>query len=122
MSFRLLVFLLFFTILSSGCAEFKDIARSSSRGHEHESERKTRISVARTASTDMLASLRPTHPRLMMTHEDFERVRDISSGKDELASAWQRRLRARAEKYLDDPPVAFAHPLISASREAFIRI
>src|SRR6476659_1857469 len=52
----------------------------------------------------ILKGLRPNHPRLMVTADQFEQIKEIVK-TDELAGHFQKKLLADAEKMLSAPPV-----------------
>jgi len=69
-------------------------------------------------------ALRPQHPRLMMTAEDFARVKQIAR-TDPLAATWEKLLLAEAEKMLKSKPVAhvlIGPRLLDKSRTALQRV
>src|SRR4051794_16299678 len=105
--FQKLLCSLLITCLVSGCAVAKAIGiRPDHSGFREPTAR------SRQVGNQTIASLRKEHPRLMLTRDDFDRVRERCNGKDELATSWAKKLHARAERYLDDPPVKYAHPLL----------
>jgi len=72
----------------------------------------------------LLQSLRPSHPRLLATASEVERVRQMIHSEP-LARAWYAALRARAEKMLDEPPVTYqliGPRLLTQSRRCLERV
>jgi hypothetical protein len=76
------------------------------------------------AEADVLASLRPEHPRLFARDEDWARLRKACKS-DPLVRAWHEQLRKVARKVLDEPPVRHqlkGPRLLDQSRAALRRI
>src|SRR5262249_48324888 len=65
--------------------------------------------TAAPSSQPLLHSLRPSHPRLLMTASELERVRQMINSEP-LAPAGYPHLRKKAQKRLEEPPVEY--PLI----------
>ena len=53
---------------------------------------------------DVLKNLRPKHPRLLVTEQQFERLKEVVA-TDPIARVWHRTLQVEADKMLDMPPV-----------------
>src|SRR6476661_3188123 len=56
------------------------------------------------AKSDVLATLRPAHPRLLVRDSDLAAVKDAIA-KDPLAKRWHEQLKADAEKMLTAKPI-----------------
>ncbi|MCB9497730.1 MAG: heparinase II/III family protein [Fibrobacteria bacterium] len=78
-------------------------------------------------SADVLAGLKPQHPRILASAEDFERTRAWIAS-DSLASKVHASLVRKAERILAEPPLEYTldptpqQRLLSVSREALARI
>ena len=75
-------------------------------------------------SKPLLHSLRPSHPRLIATESELERVRQMIHSEP-LARAWYAQLRKKAEQLLDEPTVAYTligPRLLAQSRRCLERI
>ena len=57
-------------------------------------------------SQRLLQSLRPSHPRLLATESELERVRQMIQSEP-LARAWYAKLRQKAEQILDEPTLTY---------------
>jgi hypothetical protein len=80
--------------------------------------------TAAPGSQHLLQSLRPSHPRLLATESELERVR-LMIHSEPLARAWYAALHAKAEKMLDEPPVAYTligPRLLAQSRRCLERV
>lgn len=76
------------------------------------------------AVADVLATLRPGHPRLILLDEDLPRLR-ATIAQDALAGRWCAGLRERAEALLSEPPTEFriiGPRLLHASRSVVDRV
>ena len=72
----------------------------------------------------ILKGLRPNHPRLMMTADQFEKLKQVVKS-DDLAAKWEKKLLADAEKMLPAPPVEhvlIGPRLLDKSRTALSRV
>lgn len=73
---------------------------------------------------NLLKTLKPGHPRLLLGAEDFARVKRIAHD-DPLAASWREKLVADAEKMLTAPPVEhvlIGPRLLDKSRTALSRV
>lgn len=107
-------------LAGTGCQNEATAQRS---GPEPRSSRE-RVARSRPASLNAsdFSRLRKSHPRLLLTAEDFGRARAVSEG-DPIAREWREKLRARAVKLVGEPPVRFPRgAMLAVSREAFTRI
>jgi len=80
--------------------------------------------TAAPSSPRLLQSLRPSHPRLIMTESELERVRQMIKSEP-LARAWHAKLRQQAEKMLDEPTVEYklnGPRLLAQSRRCLDRV
>jgi hypothetical protein len=80
--------------------------------------------MAAPSSPRLLQSLRPSHPRLMATASELERVQQMVQSEP-LAHAWYAELRAKAEKMLDEPTVVYkliGPRLLAQSRRCLERV
>jgi heparinase II/III-like protein/uncharacterized protein DUF4962 len=71
-----------------------------------------------------LKTLRPSHPRLMVTAEQFDQLKQVIK-TDDLAGRWEKKLLADAEKMLGAPPVEhvlIGPRLLDKSRTALSRV
>ncbi|MCA9264517.1 MAG: heparinase II/III-family protein [Planctomycetales bacterium] len=73
----------------------------------------------------VLDTLRPSHPRLLASDEDFARLRSTCESHPE-AAKWRKTLSEAAEALLDKPPLEYEIPdgkrLLSVSRAAKDRL
>ena len=80
--------------------------------------------TAAPSAPQLLHALRPSHPRLLATASELERVRQMINSAP-LAHAWYAQLRQKAEKMLDEPPVTYTligPRLLAQSRRCLDRI
>src|SRR5262249_59852278 len=80
--------------------------------------------TAAPSSHPLLHSLRPAHPRLILTESELERVRQVIHSEP-LARAWYVQLRKKAEQMLDEPPVEYTlmgPRLLAQSRRCLDRV
>src|SRR5262249_30817290 len=80
--------------------------------------------MAAPSAPPLLHSLRPSHPRLLATASELERVRQMIDSAP-LARAWYAQLRKKAEKILDEPQVEYTligPRLLAQSRRCLDRI
>ena len=77
------------------------------------------------AATNILATLKPTHPRLLASQEDFVHLRQ-QIARDPLLQAWRARLQAQAQQILQSPPSRYEIPdglrLLATSRQVLSRV
>ncbi len=77
------------------------------------------------AASDILARLRPGHPRLLGTKADFDRLR-TSIEEDATLKAWHATLAERGTRLLDEPTSKYKIPdglrLLSVSRRVLDRV
>lgn len=76
------------------------------------------------ATSNILSTLRPEHPRLLATKADFERIRrEVDT--DAKLKAWWTKIRAEADRTLSMPPVKYEIPdglrLLGVSRNVLNR-
>ncbi len=73
----------------------------------------------------VLATLRPEHPRLLATADDWEQIQ-ARIESDELHAAWFEKVRAQAEAMLEQPPSTYEIPdgkrLLATSRRVLDRV
>ena len=73
----------------------------------------------------ILSTLRPGHPRLLATSEDFSRLKEQVSSNPRLLH-WQQKLTEQAKKTLDAPPSKYEIPdglrLLATSRRVVDRV
>jgi len=80
--------------------------------------------TAAQSSQRLLQSLRPSHPRLLATESELERVRQMITSEP-LARAWYAQLRQKAEQMLGEPPVEYkliGPRLLTQSRRCLDRV
>jgi hypothetical protein len=113
-------------VLLGACSSCQNEATAQSGG-ARESGTSSRGTIARTHTASSgaidLSRLRKTHPRLLVTVEDFGRARALAEG-DPVAREWREKLRDRAVKFVSEPPLKYPPrgSLLGVSREAFLRI
>jgi hypothetical protein len=77
------------------------------------------------AATDILATLRSHHPRLLLSPEDLDSLRQRVTAVPQLRE-WQDKLRDRAQRILNEPPSRYEIPdglrLLSTSRRVVDRV
>lgn len=82
------------------------------------------LRAANAATPEILRSLRPEHPRLLITEADWKSLREQRSN-DSLQGRLVRRLIEDARQTLDEPPLVYKKEgkrLLSVSRSALNRI
>lgn len=83
------------------------------------------LTAAATVEGDPLATLRRSHPRLLATASDFERLQTARSSPGMIAGGYAR-LRERGERVLKEAPAKYEIPdglrLLSTSRKVLDRI
>jgi len=115
------VILIAFVLAGGGCQNEATVQHGGREPVPSSRERAARPRAASVAHND-LSRLRSTHPRLLLTAEDFGRARAIAEG-DPIARDWREKLRVRAVKLVSEPPLSYPRgALLPVSREAFLRI
>ena len=82
------------------------------------------LAQAEAPNTDILTTLRPAHPRLLVLDTDLAAIKDAIA-KDPLAKRWHDQLKAEAEKMLIAKPiehVLIGPRLLDKSRTCLTRV
>jgi hypothetical protein len=81
--------------------------------------------AANPTATNLLARLRPGHPRLLVSTQDWARLK-IQITTQQQAKEWHAKLHTRADRVLRDPPSRYEIPdglrLLSTSRRVLDRV